>query len=210
MIDEIKKQALNLFRNARSSHDWEHTERVRQLCMKIGEKEDADLEVLEIASILHDIGRTIEGEARGKMNHAEQGAIMAEEILKSYPIADDKKQNIIHCIRTHRFRGHAIPDTLEAKVLYDADKLDSIGAIGIGRAFIFSGEIGSKLHVKDIDPSTSEEYSDDDCAYREYLVKLVKIKDKILTTEGKRLAEERHAFMVEFFERLNQEVDDVL
>ena len=116
----------------------------------------------------------------------------------------------MHCIECHRFRKNKPPISIEAKILFDADKLDSIGAIGIGRAFSFAGGVGARLHIKDIDITKTKEYSVDDCAYREFLVKLIKLKDRMLTKEGKRIAKERHNFMVEFFDRLNKEVDGEL
>ena len=100
-----------------------------------------------------------------------------------------------------------IPNSKEAKILFDADKLDSIGAIGIGRAFLFAGEIGAKLHNKDVDIDKTKPYTKEDTAYREYMIKLRKVKERMLTDEGKHIAKERHKFMVEFFDRLNKEVD---
>ena len=85
--------------------------------------------------------------------------------------------------------------------------MDSIGAIGIGRAFVFAGEIGAKVHDKNVDIENTKSYSEEDTAYREYLIKLQFIKDNLLTIEGRRIAEGRHKFMVEFFERINREVD---
>jgi uncharacterized protein len=121
-----------------------------------------------------------------------------------------KIEKIIHCIETNRFRGNKKLKTKEAKVLFDADKLDAIGAIGIGRAFLFAGEIGAKLHDKNVDIKKTKEYTKNDTAYREYLVKLRKIKDRMFTKEGKRIAKERHKFMVNFFNRLNKEVEGKL
>lgn len=114
---------------------------------------------------------------------------------------------MVHCIETHRFRGNNKPQTKEAKVLFDADKLDSIGAVGIGRAFQFAGEVGARLHNGGIDIKQTQSYSKEDTAYREFTVKLRKIKDRMLTEEGKRMAEERHRFMIAFFDRLNDEVE---
>jgi uncharacterized protein len=116
-------------------------------------------------------------------------------------------EGVIHCIQTHRFRKRVVPISKEAKILFDADKLDSIGAVGIGRAFLFAGEVGARLHNKDINLRKTKPYTKEDTAYREYLIKLRKIKDRIFTKEGKRIARERHRFMVEFFERLNRETD---
>lgn len=178
--------------------------------MHIGGKEGADLEVLGLAVILHDIARKEQDESNGKIDHAEKGAVLASEILAKYNLPKEKLENILHCIRAHRYRNEIIPETIEAKILYDADKLDSIGATGIGRAFSFAGHIGAKIHDKNINLDKSAEYTRDDTCYREYMVKLRHIKDKIITNEGKRLAEGRHKFQEEFFNRLNKEVDGEL
>jgi uncharacterized protein len=132
---------------------------------------------------------------------------MARKILKAHGIEKETMEGIIHCIQTHRFRKRAVPISKEAKILFDADKLDSIGAVGIGRAFLFAGEVGARLHNKDINLRKTKPYTKEDTAYREYLIKLRKIKDRIFTKEGKRIARERHRFMVNFFERLNGETD---
>ena len=86
-------------------------------------------------------------------------------------------------------------------MLFDADKLDAIGAVGIARAFLFAGEIGARLHNPDRPPEETEPYSSDDTGYREYRLKLVKIKDRMMTAEGRRVAAERHQFMQGFFEQ---------
>ncbi len=200
-IEEIKAYAMKRLMSAGDSHDWEHTLRVLRLCLRIGKKEGADLEVLKIACYMHDIARPHQDRSRGKVCHAERGAEIAKDILKNYPISEDKKANIIHCIKTHRFRGKHKPVTLEAKVLFDADKLDAIGAVGVARAFLFAGEIGARLHNSVTDIENTEPYTAEDTGYREFLVKLSRIKDSMLTTEGMKMAEKRHAFMVEFFER---------
>lgn len=209
-FDEIAKDVRKNFFNARKSHDWEHTQRVYHLCMHIGRKEGADLEILKLAAILHDIGRGEQDRSNGKVCHAEKGAVMAEEILEKHNISREKTDEVVHCIETHRFRGEKIPQSKEAKILFDADKLDAIGAIGIGRAFVFAGEIGAKVHNKDVDIEKTKSYTEEDTAYREFIVKLRKVKDRMLTEEGKRIAEGRHKFMVDFFDRLNKEVDGEL
>ena len=206
-LDDIIEYAKTSFAAARGSHDWDHTERVYRLCMHIGRAEGADSEVLAVAAFLHDVGRSYEDESKGTICHAEKGAEIAKTLLVNYPLSDEKKQNIVHCIGSHRFRGNNAPETLEAKTLFDADKLDSIGAIGIGRAFLFAGEVGAKLHNPQADLRNTRPYTEEDTGYREFKLKLSKIKDRMLTAEGKRLAEERHAFMEGFFERLQQEYE---
>lgn len=156
---------------------------------------------------MHDIGRKAEIESHGEICHAEKGAEMARGILSKHGYAKDLTDKVCRCIKVHRFRGEEKPETLEEKILFDADKLDSIGAIGIGRVFVFAGGINSRVHNKDIDIEKAEPYSKEDTAYREYLIKLSKLKDRMLTREGKRLAEGRDGFMKSFFERINREVD---
>jgi uncharacterized protein len=206
-LEDIVEYAKECFAAALGSHDWDHTERVYRLCMHIGQVEDADLQVLAVAAHLHDVGRSDEDESKGKICHAEKGAQIAKTLLVNYPLSDEKKQNIVHCIRSHRFRGNTPPETLEARTLFDADKLDSIGAIGIGRAFLFAGEVGAKLHNPEADLYTTRAYTEEDTGYREFRLKLSKIRDRMLTSEGKRLAQERHAFMESFFERFQLEYE---
>jgi uncharacterized protein len=201
----IEAEAKNFFRSARGSHDWDHTQRVLSLCLRIGKKERGNLEILRLAALLHDIGRAAEDRSNGKICHSQVGASMAGKILKAHGIERETIEGVIHCIQTHRFRKWAVPISKEAKILFDADKLDSIGAVGIGRAFLFAGEVGARLHNKDINLRKTTPYTKEDTAYREYLIKLSKIKDRIFTKEGKRIARERHRFMVAFFERLNKE-----
>ncbi|RLC21146.1 MAG: phosphohydrolase [Deltaproteobacteria bacterium] len=204
-VSHAKKIAKKLFEGSRLSHGWEHTQRVARLCERIGSKEEADLNVLGVAAYLHDIGRCHQDITEGKVCHAEKGAQMAAPILQRLALAKKQKENIIHCLRSHRFRGKIAPKTIEAKVLFDADKLDAIGAVGVARAFLFAGEVGAWLHNPDVKVEDSKPYSKDDTGFREFKVKLCKIKDRILTAEGKKLAQKRHVFMENFFKQFINE-----
>ena len=206
MKEKIMEYMTNMLGNSGASHDIDHTLRVRDLCMKIWQIEWADLETLEIAALLHDIWRPKEFETKWEICHAEYWANLAWEFLKNLWLEQDKVDNIVYCISTHRFRKWNPPETLEAKILFDADKLDCIWAVGIGRAFMCAGEIWAKLHNdKWVDIEKTEEYSKDDTAYREYVIKLRKIKDKMFTETGKKLAEKRHKLMEIFFDELLDE-----
>ena len=207
IFEKIKDEVKQKLSGINSCHEWEHTERVYNLAMRIGKKENADLEIVGFAAILHDIARKEQDESNGKVCHAEKGAVLAKEILEKHNFPEEKIKNITHCIEAHRYRNSKNPETKEAKILYDADKLDAIGATGLGRAFSFAGHIGAKVHNKGVDLNKTKPYSIDDTAWREYEVKLKFLKDKMLTNEGKRIAEERHKFMEIFFDRLNREVD---
>jgi uncharacterized protein len=207
MMQAVRRFARQHLDGARGSHAWDHTLRVCRLCERIGAVEGVDEVTLLIAAYLHDIGRFRQDRSSGSVCHAREGARMAGPFLQALPLTDAQKNNILHCIRSHRFRGSEVPRTPEARVLFDADKLDAIGAIGVARAFLFAGEVGARLHSPDVAVADSRPYTEHDTGYREYAVKLRRIKDRILTREGRRLADGRHAFMETFFERFLNEFD---
>lgn len=187
-------------------HGPDHIERVYRLTIDIGLKMTADLRILAAAALLHDIGRNQETAQQGKICHAEKGAEIAAPILRDMAFSQQFRDSVLHCIKSHRFRNSRIPVSLEAKILYDADKLDSIGAIGIGRAFLFAGQIGAKLHNSQHDIDHAAAYSLEDTAFREFTVKLSKVKDRMLTPCGKKMAADRHRFMEDFFHQLDMEI----
>jgi uncharacterized protein len=205
-INEIKKIAKTYFVGANGCHAWDHTQRVLENAMRLGKIYNADLEILEISVVLHDIKKVEEMKSGGNLCHATDGAKEARKILKNLNYSSEKIKKVYHCVESHRKRNEIVPQTLEAKILFDADKLDSIGALGIGRMFMFASEVGAKLHDKDVNVEKTSAYSEDDTAYREFLSKMQYVKDKMLTGEGKKMAKERHKFMVEFFDRINKEV----
>ncbi len=205
MLEQLKEEVKYLLKESEGCHDWDHTLRVYNLALHIGKIENANLEILGIAALLHDIGRPEEDRLNRKVCHAEIGAVMAEGILKQHGLEDEKIEKIKHCILQHRFSKGQAPESKEAKILYDADKLDNIGAIGILRAANFSGTYKARTHNPEVNFENVEPYSKEDTAYQHYHMKLKKIKDKLFTDEAKRIAEKRHSFMEDFFERVNRE-----
>ena len=197
-IMEIVEMRMN---KVRGSHDLEHTKRVYTMAVKLAKKEKADLNIVKLSAILHDIARHKEDLSKGRLCHAKVGAETARKILNKAGFKIKVINDVCHCIRTHRFRDNYMPETIEAKVLFDADKLDSIGAIGIGRAFLFAGEVGAALNNKALDIAKTKPYTEEDTAHREYMVKLRYIKDKLFTKTGKKMASDRHSFMKTFFKR---------
>ncbi|QJA05582.1 HD domain-containing protein [Thermosulfurimonas marina] len=202
----LYERARLLYEENGTSHRLDHVERVMALAERLAREEGADPEVVRVAALLHDIGRAEEARTRGRVCHAAYGAELARKILEEFRFPPDFIERVVRAIRRHRFRGSERPETLEEKVLFDADKLDSLGAVGIGRAFLFAGEVGARLHNPEVDLEKTEPYSREDTAWREFKLKLSRIKDRLLTPSGRRLAEERHRFMEEFFERLHREV----
>jgi len=180
---------------------------VLRLCIRIGRRENADLDVLQPAATLHDIGRRFQDASNGTVCHAAKGAELAAPVVAALPLTEAQKSNILHCILSHRFRGGLVPETAEARVLFDADKLDAIGAVGVARAFLFAGEVGARLHSPGVDIDNTRAYSIDDTGYREYELKLRKVKDRMMTRTGRRMAADRHEFMTGFFNRFLEEYE---
>ncbi|ASJ06652.1 HD domain-containing protein [Thermococcus pacificus] len=189
LIERTREYAKHFFERE-GTHGFSHVERVFNLCMHIGREESADLEVLALAALLHDVARPLE--SAGKVeDHAAEGARIARHFLRSIGYPKEKVEAVAHAIEAHRFSRGPEPETLEAKILSDADKLDAIGAIGIARVFMYSGEHGRSI--------------EDSLAHFEE--KILKLKDLMYTQTAKRLAEERHRFTVEFIERIRREIE---
>jgi len=211
IVKTICDDVREILNQAKGSHDFEHTMRVYHLCEHIGSVEGADMFILRLAALLHDIARPLQDKSKGKLCHAKEGAIVAGKILVSLGVDVNVINEVKHCIETHRFRNDDVPETIEAKILYDADKLDSIGSIGIARTYVFAGEVGAKVHNdKGVNVLETESYGPEDTGYREYMVKLRHIAGKLITGEGKRIGQGRNEFMKSFYERLLKEVDGEL
>ena len=212
--DAVKKLQKNVEEHLSTApvcHDFSHVLRVLQNAKIIGEKEslknEVNMDVVIMAALLHDIARPEEIASKGEVCHAAAGAAQVPTYLKLCGITDPKiVMAVSNCVLKHRFRNGITPTTIEEKIIYDADKLDAIGAIGIGRAFHFAGRIGARVHNSQEDAMNSDAYSIEDSAYREYLVKLRFIADKTLTETGTEIAQKRVEFMENFFTQLNSEV----
>jgi uncharacterized protein len=218
LLEKIEKEAKKYFKNASGCHDWSHVERVKNVALRIGKKEKADPLILEVAALLHDVGRYEEmkrGKNRGcrdRYCHAEEGAKISREILEKYDLKDSEVENIIHCVESHRSRNDLKPKTIEAKCLFDADKIDGIGAVGIARDFLFAGSAGSNNlytgNEKELAKSGKDySYSKEDSAILEYEIKLKHVYKKTLTKSGREFAKKRSQFMKEFFRKFWREVD---
>jgi uncharacterized protein len=181
-------------------HGFSHVLRVYRLCEKIGEEEEADLKILRAAALLHDV----EGDVDVRKNHHLAAADFAEKVLVKEGWEEHEIQAVLHCIRAHRFRNQEEePHTLEAKVLFDADKIDAIGAVGIARAVSYAVRAGMDVYAPPSDHylSTGElAPGEAQSVSHEYLYKLRHLKDRMFTKTGRSLAEERHDLMVNFFD----------
>jgi uncharacterized protein len=207
-LHRVAVAAREILERSPACHDWDHTLRVLTNARRLRELEGGDPLVVDCAALLHDIGRPEELADQGVTCHARRGAELVRDILPRAGLADPALiEHIAACVRTHRFRarGEERPASLEARILFDADKLDSIGAIGIGRSFHFAGRIGARVHNRAAEAEGSASYSREDSAHREFLVKLRHVRRSLLTDAGRRLAAGRHRFMIEFFAQLERE-----
>ena len=202
--EEVKAR---LSRAPGGGHDWDHTCRVMRNAERLlAEEPEADRETVLFAALLHDCARPEEHASRGKVCHAQRGAELAAELMKARGLPPKFCAEVAEIIRTHRYRAGVRPGTPEGRIVFDADKLDSLGATGLGRAFLFAGSCGARLHNTEEEALGGQPYGPEDTAYREYLVKLRRLPQAMLTPAGRRLAEERLRFMAEFFRRLDEEV----
>jgi len=191
-------------------HDFSHVLRVMRMAERIGKAEGADLEIVHAAALLHDVeGSAPGGESRKSHHH--ESAEFAGKVLKEEGWPEERIAAVQHCIRAHRFRSDGEhPETLEAKVLFDADKLDVLGAIGAARTIAYAAirkqpifAHPSRRFIETGEKEPGEPHS----SYHEYLFKLVKVKDRMFTPTGLAIAEERLAFLNAFYAQLEAEFD---
>jgi uncharacterized protein len=201
------EEARRLYRGADSAHDFDHVLRVLRLAERIGEEEGADLSVVRAAALLHDVGRA--SSTREDADHAEVGSRLAREVLAGAPAAS--VEAVAEAIAAHRFRRGPEPVTIEARVLFDADKLDAIGAIGVARAYAHGGAQGQRLwaSLEGMRAEGAPDTGDNPQRHtpvHEFAFKLSRLRERLYTDSGRRIAAERHDFMVAYFEVLDAEV----
>jgi uncharacterized protein len=135
-INLVKQFAETFFtKNQDSAHDFDHVLRVYNIALKLAKNQKVNLEVIKIAVLLHDIGMGKEIK-NSFCDHAIESAKLAKPFLIKLGLKTKKIQHILDCIESHRYRNEQCPQTLESKIVHDADKIDGIGAVGIARDFI--------------------------------------------------------------------------
>lgn len=202
-----------------SAHDMDHVARVYNLSLRLAKDENVDLDVLKSAALLHDIARVKEdNDQTGDTDHAALSAEMAEPILKELNFTKEQIRHIQDCIISHRYKTGNKPKTLEAKILFDADKLDSLGAIGIARAFVWVGRNNGKIYCDvDINDYIKNNLVDGKINGRikdntkhspniEFEIKTKFIIEKLYTKKAKEVGAERKQFVEDFLNRLEREV----
>lgn len=189
-----------------STHDIGHALRVRDTAMQIAREEEADLFVVELAALLHDVG--IPREHREGGDHAAYGAELAREFLTKEGVSPDIIERVVECIRNHRFSAARDPPTLEAAILQDADRLDAMGAIGIFRALVSMGSLRTMEHLNGVvkESSINAYMPDPVDGFLDYIVrKPYLIPGRLNTETARRICEERLEIMRAFHDALMKE-----
>ena len=193
-----------------SAHDSEHVYRVLANAMVIAQvQQNVDYDVLICACLLHDIGRA--DQLRDPtLCHAKVGAEKAYGWLLENGFSEAFAQKVQSAIQTHRFRKNMPPESEEAKVLFDADKLDVVGAIGVARTLVYKGTVSDPLYNRTAEGKISNGREDmSPSFFQEYCYKLEKLYDRFYTEKGRKLALQRRAAAVGFYENLYREVNEL-
>ncbi len=201
------------------AHNFDHVMRVYNLAVYLAKEEDVDMEVVKLGSLLHDIaGKKELDDSTGKTDHALEGAKMAKPILEKLRCPREKIRHIQDCIISHRYRSNNKPKTLEAKIIFDADKLETVGAIGIARAFVWIGRNSAHIYKK----MDVKKYARDNLEDRNIRGRIKdktkhspqlnwETKDKHIlkflhTKKAREMAKERIKITKTFFRRLEEEI----
>jgi len=207
IIKQIAKEVKNRLEGESSGHDWWHTAKVWSMAKRIGEKERADMFVVELAALLHDI-------ADWKFYDGDDtiGPRVAGKILNKYKVSKEITEKVQKIISMISFKGARVKtgqQILEGTVVQDADRLDALGAIGIARVFAYSGFKNRPIYIpgeKPIFHQTKESYvKKSGSAINHFYEKLLLLKKLMNTKTAKKLAEERHRFMKRYLDQFFRE-----
>jgi len=217
-IEKVKEFAEKLLKdNKCSAHNMDHVMRVYNNALLLAKDENVDMEVIRIAALLHDIGSIKEYES-STFDHAIEGAKLAEPFLEKLKLPKDKIQHILDCIVSHRYRTDQKPKTEEAKIIFDADKLETIGAIGIARVFVWIGRNNAHIYKK----VNLDEYAKENLGGKmngriqdrskhspqiNWETKDKFVLDFLYTKKAKQIARKRYTFSEKFLDKLEREIE---
>ncbi len=190
-----------------SAHDQEHIYRVLYNALDIAKTEkNVDHDILIAACLLHDIGRKEQFE-NPALCHAVVGSDKAYRFLREHGFALDYAEQVRQCLRTHRYRRDLQPQSLEAEILFDADKLDVAGAIGIARTLVYKGAVSEPLYcVTSNGEVLTGENDTTPSFFQEYKYKLEKLYSNFYTKRAAEIAKKRQQNAVAFYTALYREV----
>ena len=203
------EQARTWYTDSDPVHNFDHILRVYRLAEHLAAAEGADLEIVRAAALLHDAEGSNPADLAKRATHQHASAEFAAEVLAAEGWDKQRIAAVQHCIRAHRFRDTSEPpQTLEAQILFDADKLDAIGVVGVARVIAYAAHVPNPFYAPPSEQflkTGKKEPQEPHSAYHEHLFKLRKIKDRIYTSTGKAIAAERHQYLDDYFKRLISE-----
>lgn len=210
----MKKTTFTLFENYMrscmedSAHDREHVYRVLYHALAIAETEESvDYDVLICACLLHDIGRKEQFEDPS-LCHAAVGGEKAHRFLIGHGFSEEFAERVRACIQTHRYRRSNPPQSLEAQILFDADKIEATGTVGIARTLFYKGQVSEPLYSLTADGQVSDGENDTQPSFfQEYKYKLENVYSHFYTKRGSEIASQRQAAARAFYQSLFREVD---
>lgn len=205
------EQARVWYDEADPVHGFDHVLRVLRMAEQIGAQLGADLEVLHAAALLHDAASAHPIDPGGREKHEQHSANFAQQVLGDEGWEQKRINAVLHCIRSHRYRGSEQPETLEARILFDADKLDVLGAFGIARTIGFAIQAGQPVFAAPSEQfmaTGDEEPGEPHSAYHEYIFKLRNVRGRLHTAPAQKIADERIQLMDRFFNALAEESAD--
>jgi len=209
MYDTIENYMHECMKDA--AHDPEHIFRVLYLAVNIASKmtENINFDILIASCLLHDIGREKQYKNQN-ICHAEIGGTMAKDFLLKNGWSEKDSDHVKNCISTHRFRGNNIPETLEAKILFDSDKLDAVGCLGISRTLMYEGIVGNNLYeIKDDKICPGENKNDKETFLKEYNIKLKNLYDNFYTKEAIEMAKNQKESAQLFYNNLVDQIKEI-
>lgn len=195
--------------NSDQAHDIDHIFRVLYLAIEIAnDEENVDMDVLIAASLLHDIGRKAQLKNKN-IDHAKEGARMAKKFLLDNDYSEEFAKKVSNCIKKHSFRSDNPPITLEEKILFDADKLDVLGAIGIARTIMYQTQTHSNLYNLDEEGNLIHGEDDKNNSFlHEYKYKIEKVAEKLYTKKAKEIASKRMKTAQLYYDSLIEELEE--
>jgi uncharacterized protein len=207
MQDKLKRKVKRMLEGRDPAHDFYHIMRVYKNAKMVGQYEGTNMEILLPAVLLHDLVVYPKGSAKSSKS-SDESADLAENILQSYGYPQDQINQICYCIRAHSYSKRLIPESLEGKILQDADRLDALGAIGIARTFSVGGSENRTFYNAN-DPFCRSDRDLDDMQWTldHFQTKLLKLEDSMHTETAKKIAQERTRFMLLFIRQLQKEIN---
>ncbi|MCD4704790.1 HD domain-containing protein [bacterium] len=206
IISQLENKIKKLFHKESSGHSIYHLKRVLNIALELQKKEGGDRLIIGISAFLHDIHRIIQKET-GQFCSGKDSLPRIREILNEVELSLEQKNKILHCIEFHEeydfTKNGQTVDDIETLILQDADNLDAIGAIGIGRTFSFGGAHGLPMW-KDEKPFDQKLYDiskNDPSTIHHFYNKLLKLENNMNTKTARKMAHQRHKFMKKFLKQ---------